>query len=121
MKLVVDMNLPPAWVEVLLQAGHEALHWSTVGAPRAADVEIMRWARENGCVVFTHDLDFTTVLALTGAGGPSVIQVRTQDVTPAAIGTLMLSVLRDHGDALARGAVASIDEAAARVRLLPLR
>ncbi|MBI3247541.1 MAG: DUF5615 family PIN-like protein [Deltaproteobacteria bacterium] len=53
MKLVVDMNLSPVWLPVLQAAGHEALHWSTTGDPRAEDSEIMAWARQNGYVVFT--------------------------------------------------------------------
>jgi len=42
----------------------------------------MAWAREHVHVVFTHDLDFGTLLALTRASGPSVIQVGSQDVLP---------------------------------------
>ncbi len=60
MKLLIDMNLSPAWVEVFEQQGWQAFHWSTVGDPRATDKFIMGWARENGYVVFTHDLDFGT-------------------------------------------------------------
>lgn len=44
---------------------------------------VMGWARENGHVVFTHDLDFGTLLALTRASGPSVVQVRAHDVLPS--------------------------------------
>ncbi len=33
MKLLVDMNLSPAWVDVLRQAGFEAIHWSEIGSP----------------------------------------------------------------------------------------
>src|SRR6218665_2467579 len=32
MKLLVDMNLSPRWVDVLADAGIEAAHWSAVGA-----------------------------------------------------------------------------------------
>ena len=78
---LVDMNLSPDWVAVLTAAGHDALHWSAVGNIRAVDVEIMAWARQERRVVFTHDLDFGTILALTQEAGPSVLQVRTQDVT----------------------------------------
>jgi predicted nuclease of predicted toxin-antitoxin system len=54
----------------------------------------MAWAKQNGHIIFTHDLDFGTMLALTQAEGPSVIQVRTQDVTPLAIGKLVVNALR---------------------------
>jgi len=93
MKLLVDMNLSPEWVTVLKEAGWEAIHWSKAGNPRAADSEIMAWAKQSGHIVFTHDLDFGSLMALTQAEGPSVIQVRTQDVTPSAIGQLVVNAL----------------------------
>jgi len=80
MKLLVDMNLSPDWVETLRTAGWEAVHWTAAGNPRATDADITRFARDDGWVVFTHDLDFGTILAHTQACGPSVFQVRTQDV-----------------------------------------
>lgn len=121
MKLLVDMNLPPDWVAVLKEAGWDAEHWSNIGNPRAADSEIMAWAKEHGQVVFTHDLDFGSLLALTQAEGPSVIQVRTQDVTPAAIGKLVISSLRQFQPELEKGALIILDEARTRARILPLK
>jgi hypothetical protein len=56
----------------------------------------MRWARDAGYVVFTHDLDFGTRLALAGDTGPSVLQVRTLDVLPHAIGVNVLRVLQRY-------------------------
>src|SRR5437867_3905031 len=120
MKILVDMNLSPDWVAVLISAGWETIHWSTVGSPRAEDEEIMAWARQQRFVVFTHDLDFGILLALTNADGPSVIQVRTQDVTPQAIGALVVDTLRRFEKELERGALIVIDEVRARVRVLPL-
>jgi predicted nuclease of predicted toxin-antitoxin system len=120
MKLLVDMNLSPDWAVVLRQAGWETVHWSTIGNHRAADSEIMAWAKQNGHVVFTHDLDFGTILALTQAEGPSVIQVRTQDVTPSAIGKLVVNALRQFQSELDTGALIVIDEAQTRARVLPL-
>ena len=65
MKILVDMNLSPLWVEPLSRGGFAAVHWSKVGDPRAPDRTLMQWAREHGYVVFTHDLDFGTLLTLT--------------------------------------------------------
>ena len=72
-KLVVDVGLPPSWVEVFVKHGWPAVHWSSLGDPRAKDRDVMAWARQHQQVVFTHDLDFGTLLALTRAAGPSVI------------------------------------------------
>jgi predicted nuclease of predicted toxin-antitoxin system len=54
------MNLSVEWVAELAQHGWSAVHWSTVGDPRADDAVVMGWALANGYVVFTHDLDFGT-------------------------------------------------------------
>jgi predicted nuclease of predicted toxin-antitoxin system len=73
---MIDMNLTPEWVPFLGQEGWDAVHWSTIGDPQATDATIMARALTEKRVVFTHDLDFGTLLALTHASGPSVPQVR---------------------------------------------
>jgi predicted nuclease of predicted toxin-antitoxin system len=93
---------------------------STVGDPRADDSVIMAWALANGYAVFTHDLDFGTTLALTHATGPSVLQVRGQDVLPEDVGPVVIAALRQHAAALASGALVVIDVKKCRVRVLPL-
>ena len=121
MKILIDMNLPPRWLQVFAEAGWEAVHWSQVGAPTAGDREIMAWARKNGYVVFTHDLDFAALLAATQGEGPSVIQVRTQNVLPEAIGYLVLHSMQRFQSELEKGAIMTLDPVRARVRILPLR
>jgi predicted nuclease of predicted toxin-antitoxin system len=108
------------WVSFLVEHGIEASHWSVEGDMRAPDTELLWWARERGCIVLTHDLDFGLLLSMTQESGPSVIQVRTQDVTPEAIGSLVLTALRGRAEALARGALLSIQNRGARVRVLPI-
>jgi predicted nuclease of predicted toxin-antitoxin system len=76
MRILIDMNLSPQWVGVFERHGWQAVHWSTVGDPRAIDRVIMDWAQANQYVVFTHDLDFGAILAVTHAAGPSVISGR---------------------------------------------
>lgn len=119
-RLVVDVNLSPLWVDVLVRHGWPAVHWSTVGDPRAKDRTIMAWASENGHVVFTHDLDFGTLLALTRASGPSVVQVRTHDVLPDRIGPMVVSVIRTYQSQLQDGAIVTVDESRGKVRILPI-
>ena len=120
MKLLIDMNLSPLWVEFFEQAGRQALHWSQIGDPGAADRIIMDWARIHGYVGFTHDLDFGTILAVTRADGPSVVQVRTQNVLPDHIGGLVLAGLEQFQELLERGSLITLDENTARARILPI-
>jgi predicted nuclease of predicted toxin-antitoxin system len=76
LSILVDMNLSPDWVPVLVAEGWPAVHWSQVGDRGADDATLVAWAVANKHAVFTHDLGFGTTLALTHATGPSVIQVR---------------------------------------------
>lgn len=120
MKIVIDMNLSPTWVEYFGAVGVHAQHWSDLGDSRAKDRIIMAYAREYGFVVFTHDLDFGNILAVTHASGPSVIQVRTQDPVPATVGELVLSAVRKYGPLLDRGALVTIEPEKLRARVLPI-
>ena len=119
--LLIDMNLSPQWVEVFERHGWRAVHWSAVGDPRATDRVIMAWAQANQHVVFTHDLDFGTILAVTHAEGPSVIQVRAQDVLPEHLESIVVDALRQHEALLEAGALIVVDESTYRARILPLR
>jgi len=119
--ILIDMNLSPAWVDRFHEHGWPAVHWSAVGDSRATDRVILEWAREHGQVLFTHDLDFSAVLASSNAGAPSVIQLRARDVTPDGAGSLILEALTSWETELRRGALMSVDETSRRVRLLPLR
>jgi predicted nuclease of predicted toxin-antitoxin system len=119
-QLLVDMNLSAEWVAELARHGWSAVHWSSVGNPRADDSILMAWALANGYVVFTHDLDFGAMLALTHATGPSVVQVRGQNVLPEDIGPVVISALSQHDAALAAGALVVVDLKKSRVRVLPL-
>ena len=93
MKLLIDMNLSPLWVQFLADSGFESIHWSKIGEPSAPDNQIMAYASANELVIFTHDLDFGALLAHGKVRRPSVIQIRTQDVLPAAIGDIVLRAL----------------------------
>jgi predicted nuclease of predicted toxin-antitoxin system len=120
MKILVDMNLTPRWVVFLKDGGIEATHWSSVGVANAADPEIMAFAKANDFVVMTHDLDLSGILASTNGEKPSVLQIRSEDVSPAVIGKQILLALLQMRTELERGALVTVDPIRSRVRFLPL-
>jgi predicted nuclease of predicted toxin-antitoxin system len=120
LRIIIDMNLSVEWIPLLQQAGWTAVHWSSIGVHRADDAAIMAWASANKHIVFTHDLDFGTALALTHSGGPSVIQVRAQRVLPEHIGQMVLAALKQYEQELIAGALVVVEPAKSRVRVLPL-
>lgn len=120
MRVVVDVNLAPAWAGRLKASGYDAQHWSEIGALDAADSEIMTWAADHGAIVLTCDLDFGAILAASQARAPSVVQIRARDVLPEAIADRVCGVLKTAGHDLEQGAIVSVDLDMARVRVLPL-
>lgn len=121
MKLLIDMNLSPRWVESLEDAGIEARHWSAIGDGAASDREVFQWARRHGFIVVTHDLDFSRILALAGGRSPSVILLRTHRLLPTDSATMLVNVLRRHAAQIQIGAVVVLSATRDRVRLLPLQ
>jgi predicted nuclease of predicted toxin-antitoxin system len=121
MKLLVDMNLSPRWVSMLANAGIEAAHWSTLGAVNALDSEIMAFAKAKGYVVLTHDLDFSAILAATQGDKPSVVQIRSEDVSPDVIGRSVIGALKQMTVELEEGALLTVDPNRTRLRVLPLQ
>jgi len=105
MKLLVDMNLSPRWIPFLLDAGCEAVHWSTVGKADATDSEIMTFAAANDYVVLTNDLDFAAILGSTHHRKPSVVQIPAEDLDPNVIGTRIVATLQFVQKDLERGAL----------------
>lgn len=120
MRILIDMNLSPRWVDVLADAGIESIHWSSVGETTASDSFIMAFAKGAGYVVLTHDLDFGSILAATHGDKPSVIQIRSRTLSTAAIGPFVVKTLIQMEAEIESGALLTIEPPRARIRLLPL-
>ena len=120
MKLLVDMNLSPRWVPFLAASQLEAVHWSNVGSVKAPDTDIMAYAREHGHVVLTNDLDFSAILAATHGTKPSVVQIRSDDLSPDTIGPSVVNAVKQLATQLESGALVSVEPHRTKVRVLPL-
>ena len=114
------MNISPMIAELITKRGIKADHWYNIGAPDATDTEIIKYAIENGYVILTCDLDFSTILSVSHGKKPSVIQLRMQVFNIERTANLILSTVTQNKDALMSGAILSINVKNARVRLLPL-
>ncbi len=121
MKILLDMNISSVWEKFLNDAGYNSIHWSKVGNIRAKDTVIMDWARINGYVVFTHDLDFGALLYSTNAKAPSVIQLRMANILPSKAGSIVLEALKTGMKELSEGALVTIAPKRHRINILPLR
>ena len=119
MKIIVDVNLAVRWAKMLSDRGVEAVHWSSIGAADAQDIEIMSFARQNGYSVFTNDLDFSAILVSTRASGPSVIQIRAEDTRPEILLDRVADALIKFSAAIEQGTIITIDSKKTRLHILP--
>jgi predicted nuclease of predicted toxin-antitoxin system len=122
MRFLIDMNLTPRWASALQASGHDAAHWSTVGACDANDSVICQYARDNSYVVITNDLDYPQILAHTAEAKPGIILLRGEPLLPEVRLKSVLEAVVICDAELRAGAILSLDLFEnPRARLLPLR
>jgi len=107
-------------VQKLADAGHDAAHVRLIGMQGATDEDVLACALRQRRVLITTDTDFGTILALSGAAGPSVMLLRgvgdsIDDRLAAILGALPLVE-----GALADGAVVVTETDRVRLRVLPV-
>lgn len=76
MRLLADLNIAPRSAMFLRSLGHDVIRVNEVLPGSTPDEEIVEFARAQGCAVLTQDLDFSAIVALSGASTPSIISVR---------------------------------------------
>lgn len=75
---------------------------------KAADDEILAWSLGKNAIVVTLDADFHTILAVSGAGGPSVIRLRIQGLGAQEVVELVQKVLAGFGNDLKSGSLVTV-------------
>ena len=106
MRLVLDQGVPRDAGALLRSLGYDCTHVSEIGMSKSADEEILASSLVRKAVVVTLDADSHTILAVSGASGPSVIRVRLQGLGAPEIVTLVRKVLarfRSRSDARLAG------------------
>jgi len=116
------MNLTPRWVPFLHAAGYDVVHWASIGLISASDQEIFDYARLNGYVLLTNDLDFPRILAHTNESKPSVVLLRGEPLVPELRSAALLKALAECEAELSQGAILTLDWSdKPRARVLPLK
>lgn len=120
MRFLIDESLSRTVAARLGEAEHDAVHVGDLGLLGATDDVVMAAALEGDRVLVSADTDFGTLLALTGAPGPSVVILRRGDHRPAAQASLLLANLSVFEEASGEGFIAVIDADRIRMRSLPI-
>ena len=84
MRFLIDNALPPRLADLLLMAGHDAIHVRQYYMHAASDEEILARALSEGRIVISADSDFSAILASREAGQPSFILFREPNLLTAS-------------------------------------
>ena len=92
-RLLADMNISPKTVDALQQQRWDVIRVSQVLPMDASDDEILGFARREGRVVITQDLDFSALLALGDYDQPSLITLPLAISDPETVTQRLVDVL----------------------------
>jgi predicted nuclease of predicted toxin-antitoxin system len=119
---LADLNISPRTVEALQQQGWNIVRTSALLPLRAPDKEILDHAYRGGMAIITQDLDFSTLLALSGRSQPSLITLRLSRSDPETITRKLLDLAQYPLDQLLlEGAAITIEDSGVRFRRLPIK
>ena len=76
MRLLADLHISPSTVAFLRTLGHDVVRVDAILPNTASDEEIVVAARAAGRSILTQDLDFSAIIALSGAHSPSLVSLR---------------------------------------------
>lgn len=119
-RFLADMNISPKTVAALQQAGWDIVRVSQRLPASASDDDVIALARQEQRVLLTQDLDFSTLIALSGATQPSLVTLRLLASDPESVTRRLLDVLPRIEDVLTEGCAVTVEETVVRVRRLPI-
>jgi predicted nuclease of predicted toxin-antitoxin system len=120
MRLVLDQGVPRDAAPRLRSLGYDCTHVGEIGMSRAADEEILAFSLEKDAVVVTLDADFYTILAVSGASGPSVIRLRLQGLGAPEVVERVRNVLAGFEVDLKRGSLVTVKSLKTTCHRLPV-
>jgi predicted nuclease of predicted toxin-antitoxin system len=120
MKFIVDMPVGASVAAWLRDQGHDAIHALEAGLDRSEDDAIVDFARQQGRVVITLDLDYPRLIALSGDAAPGLILFRDEGLKPAEICTLMARIFATLSPAEISESITVATGDALRMRKLPI-
>jgi predicted nuclease of predicted toxin-antitoxin system len=120
MRLILDQGVPRDAAALLRGLGHECIHLGEIGMSKSSDEDILAWSLERDTIVATLDADFHTILAVSGASGPSVIRLRLQGLGASEVAALVQQVLAGFEADLKSGSLVTVKARKTTCHRLPV-
>lgn len=121
LRFIADVHVSPLTVTALKLQGYDIVRSTDLLPATAADAEILEFARVDGRIVVTQDLDFSMLVALSKQSQPSLITLRLSSAKPDVVTQKLLEVLPTLEPELTEGVAVTINDDTVRIRKLPMR
>ena len=120
MIFLIDENMPADFCQAFQQCGYFAHHVSAFGLTNTPDETIVAFARQEGFIVVTHDLDFSRIMATSKEQLPSIVTFRIEALNMDLLENIIRSNFTDYEDLLNEGILLTIDDRRIRFKKLPI-
>ncbi len=120
MRFLTDMGVSWRVVAWLRDNGHDATHLRDQQLHRLPNGDIFAKAADERRIILTWDLDFTEIVALSGARIVSAVVLRLMNTRSENVIRRLARVLAESAQDLEEGAIVSVEDSRHRVRLLPI-
>ena len=118
--VLLDQSLPRTAARILRETGWDALHTGDIGLSRAADQDILIYARLEKRVIITLDADFHAILAVQNAKSPSVVRIRYEGLKGQKLANLIETIWPRIQKQLESGAMVTVTRKSIRIRNIPI-
>jgi predicted nuclease of predicted toxin-antitoxin system len=118
MRLLLDMNLPPALALWLRDEGHDAVHLRELGSSSLSDRDVFARAAVEDRVVITFDLEFGDIIGSASGTGPGVVLLRLRSPRQSHLRNRVRIALSLTEKTLETGAIVLVEDSRIRVRTL---
>lgn len=120
MKFLGDIGIFPRTIALSREQRYDSIHLIEKNIEKMRDPNILNKARQEERVLFTVDLDFAQLLAISGESLPSVILFRLENVSREVVNHYLLAILNGYATELTNGVIISVNDVSIRLRYLPI-
>lgn len=120
MRLLADLHIAPRTVEFLRTLGHDICRVTDLLPVDAPDEVIVERAAQERRTILTQDLDFSSIITLSGRRTPSLLSLRLSSSKIEMVNAVLQRTLPVLESELEQGAIVTIEDQRTRLRRLPL-
>lgn len=120
MRLLADLHIAPRTVEFLRTLGHDVCRVTYLLPANASDQAIVERAAQEHRIILTQDLDFSSIIALSGRPGPSLLSLRLTSSKIELVNSVLQRILPILESDLEHGSIVTVEDQRIRLRRLPL-